>query len=240
MSDRLTICLSDSRVARDMPPTSVHPRPPWDDVIPPSEQAEYERGGWGGSVGFGERPALLVVDMYNAFVDRAYPFAAADAPATADRIAVLLGEFRRRRLPVFFSTTRREPTAASRGRWKVTGTRAPIMQSDEAYEICPQLAPRPDEYVFVKTYPSMFAGTTLVSQLIYHRVDTVVVTGTVTSGCVRGTCLDAFSHNYIVNVPLECVCDRGAVSHKVALFEIEMKYGDVVPLQTVLDRVAGS
>lgn len=223
-----------------MQQTPDQPPMPWDDVIPAAEQAEYERGGWGGMVGFGQRPALLVVDMYNAFVDRAYPFAAADAPATADRIAVLLEEFRRRELPVFFSTARREPTPASRGRWKVTGTAQPIMQSEDAYEIWPQLAPRPGEYVFVKTYPSMFVGTTLVSQLIYHRVDTVVVCGTVTSGCVRGTCLDAFSHNYVVNVPLEGVCDRGEVSHKVALFEIHMKYGDVVPMQAVLDRVAGA
>jgi len=212
---------------------------PWDGVIPEAEQAEYERGGWGGTVGFGERPALLVVDMYTAFVDPAYPFAAKDAPETATRIAGLLAEFRRRELPVFFSTARREPTPASRGRWKVTGTAAPIMQNADAYDIVPELAPRDDEYVFVKTYPSMFAGTTLLSQLIYHRVDTVVVTGTVTSGCVRGTCLDAFSQNYIVNVPLECVCDRGAVSHAVALFEIQMKYGDVVPLQTVVERLEG-
>jgi len=62
-----------------------------------------------------------------------------------------------------------------------------------------------------------------------------VVTGTVTSGCVRGTCLDAFNFNYRVVVPEECVCDRGEVSHKVALFEIQMTYGDVVPIDEVLE-----
>ena len=129
-----------------------------------------------------------------------------------------------------------QPTPAARGRWKVTAvTDDPRMRSPKAYEIWPELAPLPDEHVFEKTYPSAFFGTTLASQLVYHSIDTLVVTGTVTSGCVRGTCLDAFNFNYRVVVPEECVCDRGEVSHKVALFEIQMKYGDVVPIDEVLE-----
>jgi nicotinamidase-related amidase len=201
----------------------------WDDVIPAEEQAQYERAGWGGRVGFGARPALVVVDMYRAFVDPGYPFSSAAAPGTATAIAGVLEAFRRDGHPVFFTRSRREQTPAARGRWKVTATTDdPLMLSPEAYEIWPQLAPRDDEHVFEKTYPSSFFGTTLASQLVYHGVDTLVVTGTVTSGCVRGTCLDAFNLNYRVIVPVECVCDRGDVSHKVALFEIHMKYGDVV------------
>lgn len=111
------------------------------------------------------------------------------------------------------------------------------MQSPAAYEIWEGLTPREDEYVFSKSYPSAFFGTTLVSQLVFHGVDTLVVTGAVTSGCVRGTCLDAFNLNYRVIVPEECVCDRGQTSHKVALFEIHMKYGDVVPTEEVLRRI---
>jgi nicotinamidase-related amidase len=112
------------------------------------------------------------------------------------------------------------------------------MQSTEAYEFWPELSPLADEQVLEKTYPSAFFGTTLTSQLVYHGIDTLVVTGTVTSGCVRGTCLDAFNLNYRVIVPEDCVCDRGAVSHKVALFEIQMKYGDVVKAQDVLGELA--
>jgi maleamate amidohydrolase len=213
--------------------------PIWDDVIPRAEQAEYERAGWGGRVGFGSRPALIVVDMYNAFVDRAYPFAAPTAPETASHIAVLLEAFREAGRPVFYSRAQPEPTPASRGRWKVRATTEnPLMRAPEAFEIWPELAPRDDEYVFVKTYPSAFFGTTLASQLVYHSIDTLVVTGTVTSGCVRGTCLDAFNLNYRVIVPEECVCDRGDTSHKVALFEIHMKYGDVAPLAEVLPAIA--
>jgi nicotinamidase-related amidase len=212
--------------------------PIWDDVIPAAEQAEYDKAGWGGEVGFGEAPALIVVDMYRAFVDPAYPFAADSAVATAHEIAPVLKAFRERGLPVFYSTAARQSTPAARGRWKVRATtEEPVMQSDDAYEIWPELAPREGEHVFVKTFPSAFVGTTLLSQLIFNRVDTIVVTGTVTSGCVRGTCLDAFSNSLRVIVPEECVCDRGATSHAVALFEIHMKYGDVVPVDRVLSHV---
>jgi maleamate amidohydrolase len=214
--------------------------PVWSDVISTEEQAQYERAGWGGTTGVGVSPALVVVDMYRAFVDPEYPFSSPTAPATAEAISQLLELFRRHELPVFFTRARPEPTPASRGRWKVRATvDDPRMREPAAYEIWPSLAPRDDEYVFEKTYPSAFFGTTLASQLIFHRVDTVVVVGTVTSGCVRGTALDAFNFNFRVVVPEECVCDRGDVSHKVALFEIQMKYGDVMPLEELMAQIDG-
>jgi maleamate amidohydrolase len=213
---------------------------PWDGVISPEEEASYEKAGWGGSVGFGEKPALVVVDMYRAFVDPDYPFSGHGALTTAGHIKKLLEIFREGALPVFFTTAPllAALTPAARGRWKARATTASaLMQSQEAFDLWPDLGRRDDEPIIVKTYPSAFFGTTLASQLIYHRVDTLVVAGTVTSGCVRGTCLDGFNYNYHVIVPEECVCDRGEVSHKVALFEIQMKYGDVLPLAEVEQRL---
>ena len=125
-----------------------------------------------------------------------------------------------------------------RGRWKTSGVYRPIMERPEAYQIVPELAPRPDEPVIVKAFPSGFVGTNLLAYLVYHGVDTVIVTGTVTSGCVRDTVLDAFNHNYRVIVPEEAVCDRGPTSHKVTLFDIHMRYGDVVPVAEVMDYLA--
>jgi maleamate amidohydrolase len=206
----------------------------WDDVIPKEERELYARGGWGGTVGFGRRPALLIVDMYTAFVDPGYPFSSPSAPATVRAIQTLLAAARESACPVFFSKARRRTIPAERGRWKVTGSLQPVMANPEAYEIVPQLRPRENESVVVKSAPSAFTGTDLLSYLIYHNVDTVIVAGTVTSGCVRDTVLDAFSYNFRVIVPQECVCDRGMTSHKVALFDIHMKYGDVVPMADVL------
>lgn len=210
----------------------------WDDVISAEEQRAYEKAGWGGRVGFGGHPGLLVVDMNTAFVDPEYPFSTEQGPAVSERIAELLAVFREAGLPVVFTTVARTSTTAERGRWKVKAlTESPILKRPEAYEVWHELAPRDDEPVLSKVYPSAFFGTTLSSVFNYHGVDTVVVTGTVTSGCVRATCLDAFNLNYRVIVPEECVCDRGEVSHKVALFEINMKYGDVIPMAEVIEQV---
>src|SRR5579864_1273 len=207
----------------------------WDDVIPQEEQALYGRGGWGGRVGFGRRPALLVVDMYTAFVDPAYPYSSPGAPATVRAIQTVLAAARTAGCPVFFSKARRRTIPAERGRWKVTANRQPIMSDPAAYEIVSELRPLESESVLVKSAPSAFWGTDLASYLIYHRVDTVIVTGTVTSGCVRDTVLDAFNYSFRAIVPEECVCDRGLTSHKVTLFDIHMKYGDVVPTAEVLE-----
>ena len=181
----------------------------WDDVIPADEQALYEQGGWGGRVGFGCRPALLVVDMYAAFVRPEFPFSSPSAPATARAIQTLLRAARASDAPVFFSKARARTIPAERGRWKSTGTLRPTMANPAAYEIVPELQPLPTESVVVKAAPSAFWGTDLASYLIYHRVDTLVVTGTVTSGCVRDTVLDAFNYNFRVIVPEEAVCDQG-------------------------------
>jgi maleamate amidohydrolase len=210
----------------------------WDDVIPAEERASYERGGWGGRVGFGRRPALLIVDMYRAFVDPAYPFSSPSAAETVRAIQTMLGAARTAGCPVFFSKARRRTIPAERGRWKTSGTQRPVMADPHAYDIVRELEPLPHESVIVKSAPSAFFGTDLVSYLIYHNVDTVLVTGTVTSGCVRDTALDAFNYNFRVIVPVEAVCDRGATSHKVALFDIHMKYGDVVPMSEVLSYLA--
>ncbi len=207
----------------------------WDDVVPKEEQALYERGGWGGTVGYGRRPALLVVDMYRAFVDPAYPYSSPSAPATVRVIQTILAAARAAECPVFFSKAKRRTIPAERGRWKTSAVNIrPIMADPAAYEIVPELAPLPTESVVVKAAPSAFFGTDLVSYLIFHNVDTVIVTETVTSGCVRDTVLDAFNYSFRVVVPEDAVCDRGITSHKVALFDLHMKYADVVPTVDVL------
>ncbi len=206
----------------------------WDDVIPLEERALYDRGGWGGVSGFGLRPALLVVDMYTAFVDPAYPYASPDAPAAVDAIGQVLRQARASGVPVFYSRGDRTRNAAERGRWKGTGRDQPVMARPEAYQITPELAPLPTESVVVKIAPSAFHGTYLLSLLVHHSIDTVIVTGTVTSGCVRATAVDAFSYGFRVVVPVECVYDRGRTSHKVALWDIYTRYGDVISVERVL------
>ncbi len=209
----------------------------WDDVIPEHERRLYAKGGMGqGTIGFGERAGILVVDMTYGFVDSAFPMGHGETgwPAVA-AIRRLLDRARPLGVPVFYTLARPGESACERGLWKGGGAVAnPGMRDPKANQIVQEIAPMPGEPVVAKTWPSAFFGTGLPSYLIYHRIDTLIVTGMVTSGCVRGTALDAFSYNYRVIVPQECVADRGQTSHKVALFEIHMKYGDVMPLDEVI------
>jgi nicotinamidase-related amidase len=213
--------------------------PIWDDVIPPDERALYDRGGWGGVAGFGQRPALLVVDMYTAFVDPAYPFSSPDAPQAVVQIRRLLDQARASGIPVLYSRGERARNPSERGAWKGTTVRRPIMASPEAYQIIAELAPLSTETVIVKAAPSAFHGTNLISQLNFLGVDTLIVAGTVTSGCVRATVVDGMSYGFRIVVPVECVYDRGRTSHKVALWDIYTRYGDVLPAAEVLAYMRG-
>jgi nicotinamidase-related amidase len=214
------------------------------DIIPAAERERYARGNMGKRVGWGARPALLVVDMTRAFTEDRFPLGctAAAAPCIA-AIRTLLDAARPAGWPVFFTRYADFPADVQWGRWLDKGTGAEpdsLMRHPEAHQIAAPLAPGPGEVVLVKTKPSAFFGTPLASQLTYLGVDTVVVTGMVTSGCVRATAVDAFSHNLRVIVPLEAVADRSATSHQVNLFDIDMKYGDVVPVAEVLAHLASS
>jgi maleamate amidohydrolase len=97
-----------------------------------------------------------------------------------------------------------------------------------------EIAPRDGDIVIRKDKPSVFFGTPLMSYLHELQVDTLLVAGTTTSGCVRATVVDAFSYNFKVVVVEECVFDRGQASHKVNLFDMQAKYADVVPLEAAL------
>ena len=174
--------------------------------------------------------------MTYGFIDSAFPLghSATGYPAVA-AIRRLLEHARPLGVPVFYSRSKSGATTCERGRWKGGGATAhPGMLDPKANTIVPDIAPQRGDIVIAKTWPSAFFGTDLPSYLIYHRIDTLIVTGMVTSGCVRGTAIDAFSYNLRVIIPEECVADRGQTSHKVALFEIHMKYGDVLPLHQVM------
>jgi nicotinamidase-related amidase len=209
----------------------------WDDVIPEAERRIYAKGGMGeGRVGMGEKPAIIVVDMTYGFVDSAFPlgYSPTGYPAVA-AIRRLLEAARPLGIPIFYSRSKGGTTTCERGRWKGGGSIAnPGMLDPKANTIVEDLAPQRGDIVIAKTWPSAFFGTDLPSYLVYHRIDTLIVTGMVTSGCVRGTAIDAFSYNLRVIIPEECVADRGQTSHKVALFEIHMKYGDVLSLLQVV------
>jgi nicotinamidase-related amidase len=129
---------------------------------------------------------------------------------------------------------------AERGHWKAVYPNAPNIWDPKWHEIVPELAIDPEapmEHMAFKAKPSGFYCSQLPDLLNYYRCDTVIVTGMVTSGCVRATVVDAFSYNFITIVPEECVADRVEISHKVSLFDMHMKYADVVSLNEVIQYI---
>jgi maleamate amidohydrolase len=209
----------------------------WDDVVPQEEQQIYQRGGMGSVVGYGSKPALLVVDMTYGFVDSAYPLGHSETgwPA-ANAIGEVLAAARESQIPVIYTLGKVGNTPMERGRWKGGGAAGnPEMREPRANQIVEPIAPREGETVIPKTFPSAFFNTDLLSYLVFQNVDTIILTGMVTSGCVRSTAIDGFSYNFRVVIPEECVADRGQTSHKVALFDVHMKYGDVVPMSNTIE-----
>lgn len=215
----------------------------WDDLpFSDAERARYAKAGMGGRIEPGVAPAIAVVDMNRAFADDRFPLGSSAAAEPAmEAIAGLLAVARPRGVPVVYTTTFTTPHAAVKGVWKGPGgdPHDPLLSDPAAHEFDARVAPAADEPVLPKAKPSAFWQTGLADVLAYHRVDTLIVCGMSTSGCVRATVVDAFSHNLRVMVPEECVADRGELSHKVNLFDIHMKYGDVVPVAEVVAYLEG-
>ena len=221
------------------------PAKPWDGIIPAEDVAAFGRGfeRQYRAMTPGERPAVVVVDMTRAFVDSTYPsgFSPTGYPCVA-AVASLLDVARRTGVPVFFTkgyaNELYEPLPAERGRWRSSGAGGnPLPEGTPPGDvIVEELRPLPEEIVIYKGgKPSGFNGTPLLSYMIYEGCDTAIVTGMTTSGCVRATLLDAFQANLRCLVPYECVADRSQLSHKVNLFDMHMKYADVVSLAETIE-----
>lgn len=202
---------------------------------------ELRSRGFGGDVGAGERPALVIVDATRAFTDPGSPLYC-DADSAVEAIAQLLAEARSASIPVVFSTVvvgEPEQRAAAHFLRKMPGLLS-IAEKPAYTEVDPRLAPRRGEPVIPKIFPSVFFGTPLPAILAGRGVDTVIVTGMSTSGCVRATAVDALQHGYRVAVPPEAVADRDRVAGEANLRDLSLKYADIVPLQEMLSYIEGA
>lgn len=216
---------------------------PWDDVIPLEEQETYRLAGLGGAGGFGTRPALLVIDVqYRSVGNRSmpireaikqYPTSCGEAGWLAiAHIANLVDLFRRNRWPVIYPHVARKG-GHDQGAFaaKIPG----IMHiPPKGYDFVREVAPRDGELCLPKTQASAFFGTPLASYLVGGGIDSLVVTGCTTSGCVRASIVDACALNFKSMVPSDAVFDRSPTSHAVNLFDIASKYADVLPTVEVI------
>ena len=202
---------------------------PWSDLIPEEEQRAYRAAGFGRPSSWGKRPALLIIDVQYRTVGterrqfwesiKEYPTSCGEVGWKAvDHIVPLLKEFRARKWPVLYPHV--APKVAHEG-GRLAEKIPEIMNIPmKGYEFVKEIAPVPGDVLIPKKHPSAFFATGLASNLIDLAADTLVVTGCTTSGCVRGSVVDAFSYNFRTVVPEECVYDRSRVSHAVNLFDM--------------------
>jgi maleamate amidohydrolase len=192
--------------------------------------------GFGGRGGFGRRPALTVIDMTLGFTDPESPLAC-DLEDPISEIQKLLESARRAEIPIIFTTI------AYRESDKLTAAafidKVPALLALEAgtrwAEIDPRIAPKETEPILNKLFASGFFGTPLGALLTAAGVDTLIITGASTSGCVRATAVDALQYGFRPVVPREAVGDRNPDAHEANLYDVDAKYGDVVPVRDALD-----
>lgn len=195
----------------------------------------YEQRGFASRIGFGERAALLIVDFINAFTDPSCPLGSnLDAEIAATK--QLLNYFRARDLPLHFTTTAYEDGFASGGVFvkKVPSLKL-LKQNSPLVEIDARLKPIAGETVWEKKYASAFFGTSLFSTLNCQKIDTLLIAGCTTSGCVRASAVDACQNGFHTIVVRECVGDRSESAHRANLSDLDAKYADVVSLTEALD-----
>lgn len=205
---------------------------------PENEEAQADflaQRGFGRTMGFGQRPALVVVDLTKGFTDASQPFGAELGPQIQATQA-LLQAARERKIPVIFTSVRYDDAQlGDAGVWALKqGGAASLSALGSGHELDSRLQALPGESLIYKKYASAFFGTDLASRLVARQVDTVLLTGTSTSGCVRATAVDASQYGFRPMVIREAVGDRSACAHAQSLIDLHAKYADVVSLDSTL------
>lgn len=204
---------------------------------PPATNEVYARAGFGHPIERGSRPALLVVDLTRGFTDPSFP-TGADLTAEVERTATLAREFRSLEHPVLMTTIAYQPHLRDAGAWlaKFPGARG-LVEGTPAVELDPRLGVSGSDVVITKKGASAFFGTNLAALLSAEAVDTLVVCGATTSGCVRASVVDSVQYGFQTLVVEDCVGDRASGPHEANLFDMQAKYADLVSHVEALEYV---
>lgn len=215
---------------------------PWTGLLTERDRAVFAASGYGTEGEIGTRPVLLVIDMNRDFVgDRPEPIldsvrrfpnsCGAEAWEAMDRLVPVLSAARSAGVPVVYTTSDPEARALEVASWARKNARVGERWDEHGptlSDIAAPIAPRDGDVVLIKTKPSAFFDTPLRQYLTMWGADSVVCCGATTSGCVRATVVDAFSHGYEVEVIADATVDRGQASHAMALFDMCLKYAHLV------------
>ncbi|MFY9240684.1 MAG: N-carbamoylsarcosine amidohydrolase [Roseovarius sp.] len=197
---------------------------------------ENYRGVFDSRLGFGRRPVLVVIDFINAYTTPGSALYAPDVVSAVDASVELINSARDKQVPVIYTKVLFQAGGFDGGLFvqKIPAL-TKLVDGEPLAEIDAKITPVTGDIVIVKNYASVFFGTSLASMLTAHGIDTVILIGCSTSGCVRASAVDGMQHGFRVIVPRDCVGDRLAQVHDANLFDIDAKYGDVVGKSDVLD-----
>lgn len=218
----------------------------WESVVPTDELQRLQQLGFGGEVGLGNRPCLLVVDVVMSFLGRrpgdadGEDYVTGCGPAgwaSLPRVVEVLEAARTAGIPRVLTKGAPDAAAVVGGAIKLSGDPRSARHTHAA-GFPEEIVPRDDEFVLEKTKASAFFQTPLLTYLHQHRVDSIIVVGTTTSGCVRATVVDAASYGFPVVVSEDACFDRSQFAHAANLFDIQMKYGTVVPAAELTEQLA--
>ncbi len=200
---------------------------------------DYARRGYGGTlVGFGQRLGIAVVDFQLGFTDARFPLGGAELTDRAvENTAILLHAARAAGLPVASCFTSYHGVDDA-PHWKVPPVLETLRHGSEAVRLDPRIHDPSYDVVMCKSAPSIFFQTAAAPFFVRQNVDTIIVTGCTTSGCVRASVIDAFSYGFRVMVPEDCVGDVEEEPHAANLRDIGRRYADVLDLRSCLDYIA--
>ncbi|MBT5938304.1 MAG: isochorismatase family protein [Rhodospirillaceae bacterium] len=230
----------------------------WDKYISERDQGVFDAAGFGQNAGFGERPVLMIVDVSYAFCGdkrepihesiKTWKLSCGEAAWDAMPVLIKLIEAARAKgIPVIYTTGYGRDDKWDRGSWAWKNPRGENLENSEpapvtnrdGNDIVDEIAPAAQDIVVLKQKPSAFHEAPMMSYLNLLKADSVIVTGTTTSGCVRATAVDAFSHNFHVSVVEDACFDRSDVSHAVSLLDLHAKYADVHTSDAIIDYING-
>ena len=195
-----------------------------------------------GAIGLGDKAGMVIIDLQNMFCDPESPLvktATLKLDSVVENTARLAQEFRRKRWPVIHTTLAWRADGQDTPYWKVKHLTDELLIGSEAAEICERMAPHEGDVVMEpRKVPSAFFGTELKMVLIKNRCDTLVITGANTSGCIRATTVESFSHGFRTILPEQCVGDLlGIEAHKQNLKDVHNRYADVVQLDDFVEEL---
>jgi len=223
------------------------PRRAWDELLSENDKGVIEKGGYGKSRGLGKAPLIMVIDLQNNYVGEDKPIleqmdewpsgGGETAFAAIENIKKLLVKARERKVPIVYTRNVQKNIMFDGFSNKTDRDQSKYVEGHFGTLIVDGVAPQPGEFVIDKAYASAFYATPLISWLVKLGIDSLLIVGGSTSGCVRATAIDAVSRNFHVAVIEDCVYDRIEISHKVSLFDLWMKYSDVISLEEALAHI---